>query len=1700
MRLKGNTSNIIKKGIAISLITVCLLQSALSASGLAYGANNYSMIGTNQALGSPVLDPNFVSDDWNKWEMLTWGIFLSNFATPLIDDYDSAFNTNSTTGSKGSGLKALQFGTGSDPANAETIKGLLKYAVDQQKQGGVTQLSVSFNTVKRDGFTKTAPPSGSLTPANNGVIRDATFKDLFLMSKGNSDESWVTLGDTDGLLSPNTDIVPIDGDSKNEGISQYIDSNDKYASVATINSGSIPTFYRKYGSGYETVLDYTDGWDAQILTAFIARVACGDFGTQFKDTFNDMWAQSNNLKLGMDTFGNIVTQYNGSRRIIIPASINQHLTATPKINLLSSMIFNGINSTVSGSDIVVNGQQSVSGWFGRDTLPIIGSTTAVRFGGLPALGSHLDNIPQGTLELYYDLDSIMYDTYFHGGAAANGNKTVSGESSSVYNTSYGKAVEELFNLDANKELGNDYTLKLEAANMDKFKFKDWSKDGKAKEALDNMLKASGKLANIAGKNPNVKILSKLKTNTTDQSLFSEPVIAPVQMDVGTTKNKTNSAGAERLFVNYIYQAYTKDKSTLAGDVKREYIKSMLETSESSSMMGFRKNILGVSSGTISQALAGFVADKDNELFKVNVDKTKLFGATITDMANPFEGMDNVKIDNKKATSLLFSTGTTINHFPGRLIKVYPTSEVMRAVGNVLGVREGTEFGLYSTYIYMTYLDWYGVKTDKLTKVVSSEFNPRIFDGTSDMLKADIKSIAKIKSQDDKKQDVLNYTYMMLHPTEGKDYRNEMMKSYINNFVYDNYQKIVYGNATSFYSNITSNLATRNATGFLSLESYSDNFMTAWFMKIYTRAAIIIIAIASILIILTGLLKGRKISWYVVALAVVINTVLVVPSAGELTPSIANNFVQNMFKSKMTYWGVSESVTNATMEKDYVNNTSISTGYVSSLSKDDQAKVVELVKTLNVVYLDRALMVKTDISRKITQAQSGNFAEVQSLKSVRWMLPMIMRQFTANDKSADYVYIPLGDMYDDVSNMYWLYKPADAQFSTTVNGQQQTTNTTSTTSTPSTAVVAAVEDPIKLADRKSYYPDYTDTASTSSTATIPYRSEAYYKGKPLDEMPHTYFYLLKTNANPLNRAFGFGGEYKGDKSFRDYVDTSLQAGKAQSFISTSVLIEQAAGTYNRFDRSTVKQSYGYLWSTESPYHYSYEAVKDCFDSDITLGSLVGKLQGQYIKKTDGSEVRTSFMHAGETGYIKDVTDLQELFTNMVPYLYEMQITAGGMDGKSGVLGDAKITEYDIYKNNNKSWMFRSNWATKLMESPEFTKSAIVRNKNGDRVKIKNPMLIDCYPADRPMVFSEAQMHELGLSESDLNIVELKAVKLNKDVSRRWTMLLNYANVKGMTKEVMLRQMATESVLAFDTAYSPSGLFNSSYSMYPSGLDLRAISFDSVMKMLMLNVTKDTTYIYGDTMQNVISDSDMLSATLLLISAFLCSYIIPLLRNLTMGLIFYLGFVAIIHSILASNLQKTKVSCGYLISNILFLIMTLIYYAVFSSLMAVTTSDAVLTVQSVQVNSGNPVWCFIIIIAASLVYIYGMFKMIDFCFKHYRDMGMEVYTSVAGMITEKVSGGMSSIGDKISNFGNENPSPSNQNRFRGSNGGLGHDDYNYNNDDRDRNDDINDARDREQSERNKDYDPKTYTYGDKYADDSEDAIEIDAEIERAKKARD
>lgn len=1651
---------IAEKIIAFILVSLVILQTIAGA--ITYSKADYAgQLGGHKALGSPILNTNFVADDWNKWEMITWGVFLSNFATPMLDDYYSAFNSNSKRGSKGSGYKALQFGSGSDPENAEVLQSLLDSAITFQKNGQLKDIWVKHTEVDgHKGIVDNTHKEGEEEIADDGSYRQASLQDFIFQAKETDGDTFLKVSDLDGKMNLGAKLFGV---------------NFGYKDIYTFDKGKLPTFSVKdVNNRHETVFDYTNSWDVQLLNAWFGRLLAGDLADDFAKELNKMWEEADKIPVYLDCFGNIVVKYQDSNRIMIPAAANQHLTDSPKINLINSLIFNGQMSSVNSKNLMLTGQQAT--WDSWGWIAGKGDKGGKPDkSGIPAFGSRINRVKPGTVNIYYDLDNIIIQDLLKGGY-----------SEGKADVHYGKKVKALMDTDL-ETLTGEYTPKIEISNLADTKID--KLDSSIQSAIEQTALASTMISNVTTKNSTALVLNEVMTQKNKIKLLKDPVLVPVQADVGLDKTKVNTAGAARMYPNYLMKVYMGQiDDTISGSLNSKMVTDMLNSSKT--VTDFRKKALTGENGSISYLAAGYIANS-TDLFKLSLNSPN----TLMKIKAPketkfFKDISTVKHNGKKVIETKYVTGGDEDAVFQRLVKSYPANETMLNISNILGTRDGSDFAQWSTFIYMTYLDWYGIELKKeLGKepIMSHDFNTRIFDDKSDVVNVDITSIADIKTEEDKKKDVLDYTYLMLHPTEGREYRTNIIMSGMSDWVYKNYNNIVFGNASTYYAKNNANLATRNATGFLSIDSYSENMFTKWFMDIYAKIAVTVIAAVILAVLIMGILKSKKMSWFLITIAIAINSILIIPSTGEIVPFVTNKWVQKMFNGNMEYWSIAESVSNINMEKKLID--SINVGNAT----EEEANIIKgMVKTLNLTYLDRALMLKNDISRKITESSSGNFEAIQTMQSTRWMLPMLMRQFNSNDGTKDYVYIPMGDMYDDMSNLYWLYKPEDAATVQTVNADTGNAN------------VYKGKGKI-LNNVNGIFPDYQKVDSYENSK---WSSMSYYtsdgttdelRNKDSKDIIHSYSYLLENGYQLLSRKEGFGGSYKGPESYDKYVDNTIANIGAGTYTGLSSELEGIAGAYTRSDRNTVNQKYGYLWATENPGHYFYQNVKDTFQVSDTLGTIVGRLQGTHTVQDDGTEVRKSFMHSYDTGNVRDVADLEGLFRNTVPYLYQMMLATGGTDGTSGLLGDSKIAGYNLYKDNYKSWMYRSNWAVKLVENKAYNSPDTVKDTNGKKYDVANPLMPDEYPTARPMVFSEAQMFEQGLMEDALTLVELKCIEINKKIARKWTTSLNYANTNGMTKEVMMRKMSTDSLIEFNKEFSPSTLLSGSKAMYPNGIDLRAISFDSVMKMLMINITKDVTYIQGDTMKSVVEDSDIFTAMLLLTSAFLCCYIIPLFRNVVLAAIFYLGLFSIVRAIVGNNNSKSKISLGYIISNLLFLVTTLVYYGVFSGLMRITTADEVLTVQSVQVNVGNPVWVFIVIIVISSTYVWAMVKMLNHCFKNFRDMGFEVYSEILRTATSGIADGIDNLTGKVSSWGSGEYSGvsggGSVSGYGGRSGGTSKVNVSEGNINAEIKNDIEYYNSKDDANY-KDYESSNYSYYDEKELDNKEVEVIDREIERGK----
>ena len=1605
-KVKAKAKRVISFMIATLMATLVVLNCTTMVV-LAESASNYDMVGTQEALNSPVLNSGFTSDNWNKWEMVCWGVFLSNFCVPFVDTYQTAFSATGT-GSNGSGYKALVFGGGSDTASTETIKGLADYAINQQTQAAPKTIYVSKSTV-----------TGSKVEFND--LNVVLANDTTAVAEELADKATIN----DFLLAgyPST--------------FSYFGQGNMTELSGGLESGELPTFWILEEGVFIKVLDYTDAYDIQLPGLALARAYKSDFIKEAQENIKT-WADSK-AQLGLDTFGNIVVSDGYSQYILLPAAANQHLTADKSINLANSLIMNGYDQTIDSRDLRLKTAKV------EDTIFNNGSMK----GGRSILNQKISELSPGSVVLYFSGETINYQN--------STGLSVVGEEPQVLRKLFDCSLDNQYpDQDTGTNNGgigsNEYQFIMQPVGLssdDFYKVSNiFNADDKAVgTGIKDLLFYANGFVNALSKSTSTRVLTTIKTPSGAKlPLFNDPTVITYTYTTGTEKGKENRAGAIRDWYNMMYQVYKSGIKTTHGDVTSDELKGVMDSTNTIKELNL--GLISNKSGKIGNFLAAYYLSH-NGLFKLKSENEQLAEVDVksgkADFTKPNEILGKDVVETKYNTTFNIIRGGSAIDEPdyANCVLAYPISETMMNVGNVLGIREGTQFSVYSAYIYMTYLNWYGITTrareddnngnSSIVRTVedpSSYFDTRIFTEKSEILQTDINSIAKVKSEEDKQTELLEYNYLMLHPTEGRSYRAEMWDNLLTDFLYNSYQRMVYGSASSAYSQINSASSYGNSSGFLNIDTMHENFLISWLIDIYAVAVVWISGALIILIVLFGLITRKKITWFIVSTVVMINALLVVPSLGDIVPYIANNAVSNIFQDKMTYWAIAEGAYNESLSAEFKKNQSkVSRSSDSGLNNGEasSSEVIDglkLVQDLSTLYTDRSIMVKQDISQKVMESLEGNYAEIQNMQTTRWLLPLVVQQFSATSEADLYNYVmePLHNENASMRNLYYWYNPDENpdqdKMVANQNGESEYISDT---------------DKGALEGYIDGYDDYVNISAQVSAqgSLIEYYSKSYEYHPTVMDMTHSIFYYVKeSSAIPVSRKNVINQSRYDEESWNDYALEALGS-SGSGFDPSGALTDKFDSIYNTYDRTslyTMQQEFGYLWNTESPMTYMYCVVRDTFPSisnmSYVAGQLVGSFetyestdeQGNVLKDNLGNpltdERRVSFMYAPETEYVRDVLDLQEMFNNMLPYMYQMELTAcGPVNGTTGKTGDSKI-ENGLYEGALKSWFYRSNWITKLMGNPDYNKSAKVKDKDGNVYEVPNMMLPDTYPDERPMVFSEAQMESMGLTEYDLNLVELKCVNTNKLTCDKWTYLVNYINMSNMTKDIMFEQMALEATMIFDKEFSPTGLTNGRYKMYPTTIDLRSLSFDSVMKMLVMNSTKDASYIYGDTMKGLLTNSDIITAILLFLTTLINATLIPFGRDIFMAVIFVIGLWAVIKVVLSDARTQFNTSCGWIISNAVFLVMTLIYFCAFDILAYVATSDEVISSNSIQAEAGSPLWVILITIVFGSLYGFGMVKLFIFITKNWRDMGMEAYATIARQAASKISDGFGKASKAIS----------------------------------------------------------------------------------------
>lgn len=1585
----------INRILAGFLVTILCLSNIFTVTSFAVQTQ---FLGSNVALGSPLMSNTFTIEDWDEWEMLCFGIFLSNFCQPFEDDYYSAFTEGSSKGSNGKGLEALKFAAGGDATSGGYLTDMVNYCVESQAQS-YKPIYVSYDYYEYDEKVSSDKATGA--------ARQATFDDLipilsYYQTEMEKTENLIPLFDNDSIKRPVVSYNMFSYTDATAG-SNVLKSYVEYA--------VLPTFYAGTSADKSSVIfSLTDNWDIQILKTLIAKTFNKEASSNYTYSESESMMSSletyfgNYLNKGipliLDTYGNICINYGGRQVIVIPASTNQYLTKKTSYNYLNSLIMNNYVLSETESKIVVNSDEQE---FIADTDGYLWwKDYYYSIGNFPLY--HNDEIDDGKLLITNDTDTYMLKHFYEKMKDKNGKNT-----GIQYNISeeegQGKAEFAFYHSDdrSKKEIFitelSDFNFSESIYNLlDEESFKNqalqihitgvnsivneidnkgWPlnstdyRDSETESDLSTLYGAYGLLSTLFADDgqsgeildyfyeyESTKTLEQAKTSIFDESYYLSPSLNGEKDNV------------KQLYSNYYFKSLNKKSLVLSSldyddDVRDKLVDNMKShknfmTTYYSTLTTENMDEELMNSGNTSLSDAIIDVMPANVIYKSFINRyfmplknDSVDGHLTSDLAtihniDTHYNPESVTVDGYGIEGSYPSDFKMYDSLFSRLIKVYTPSSNFKALSSIFGLAEGCQFELYSTYIYVTYLDFYGLLSGG-----GNNFNEKIFD--SGYFKSFTgENFSNGLTKEDMESQVKFNVYKLLSLNDdGAEYRKLLFESIIRTSIVEPLDKTM--NSTGV-GNVGSE------TAFLDVNSLEENVLIGEFIEHYWETiSLVLFGVLSLIAVVSGALNNKTVSWYLTILVASSSLVYSIPFYLDIAPTIIEKYINSSFNVTGSYWALSESVELDKNQADLMSST------------DEGSKAIAMLNNLNFLDTDSSLMIKLDISQKVLNKTAIDTDALQRLTTARWLLPSLMKQMSAVDGNYNYVSVPVTRLYDNFSKIWIMYHGESSVKSENPiypDNEDKAERINLSDISPSSVWYGSGDRKYKdfnldKLNKKEEISDYTGTISKLGLN---------------NELTHTQFYIF--NDNPIRSAYDtMGKDYLTLKDWKEYAEKVKNKDSlvnANYFEEASNQLLAQLNDFNQYQDSVI-QEMGYLWTTENLGLYFYTLVKDTLggNSAQNLSSLMTQLQGSSTKNSLGEYVRTSFMHYKDTGYERDVCDMEEVFTNLMPYMYNMMIVACGDSETSGVLGSQKMVGHPYYSDNYMSWLYRCNWITKIYEDNLYSGSSktVSRDVDGNIIaeyEIPNVSDPRSYPKERPMVFSEAQMHKQNLLDTDLTYTELKILEFNSNVITRWTSLINYANISDLNKEHIYRQMAMDALFAFNETFTRDNIIMTEKTLYPQNYDLRSISLITILKSLVSNLTNNASYMSGNLADKLYTNNGFFNGFIPIFIIYWSFIFFGFIRESFTVIAFVSSIATLAFNFGSTSKNKFKAMGGWVITSSLFCALTMLYYFIVRFLIGNPRSDTLVNFTHISstrlFNIPMIIWgLFILLLTLGFAYI-------------------------------------------------------------------------------------------------------------------------------------
>lgn len=436
-------------------------------------------------------------------------------------------------------------------------------------------------------------------------------------------------------------------------------------------------------------------------------------------------------------------------------------------------------------------------------------------------------------------------------------------------------------------------------------------------------------------------------------------------------------------------------------------------------------------------------------------------------------------------------------------------------------------------------------------------------------------------------------------------------------------------------------------------------------------------------------------------------------------------------------------------------------------------------------------------------------------------------------------------------------------------------------------------------------------------------------------------------------------------------------------------------------------------SESPYYYfSWNMYDDDMNSSANASGgyrqmILGDGEGKYFYNMSGN------------GELKDFMNMRNFFYNVLPYLKKGNDIVRAFDERYGIFiydgvptdegylndytiqGDATL-KYKYWHNLNVARLYEiyTPWLD-LMYDCSYAKPCYVKAL-GEKYWVEDPLNPASYPAERPMIFSESEMLDYGLSEADLTEVERKILKFNREAQSDMYELLNYYNFSDLSLNTAA---AMECTFIFNQVFSENGFFSSNINLYPQSFEIKDFSYDAFLRFILSTTTGEGMNASKDFYSDVVAKSSTTTAILLIVCDVLSQYVTPFAKVVFLIAIFVSAILLIMVTVFKVDPEfkfVKKLSKEIFVPLLEFFAITVLFAYVVSLFMG-TGNNAVTQTADLSISLGDPNMVLIAMCVIDVVCIVLYCKLLLEIWSCIKQNASLVKNHVTGLV-----GGVVSIG--------------------------------------------------------------------------------------------